>query len=507
MPETRAQAAQRQELDDNVDDNALPESPNGHELSFQDELVALVKEQQKLLRQYREEHDRQTYEMVDKVDRLSNEMKLLSTDFNMVLNKNSEYEVLIAGLQNKVKSLEIELEAAGDRLVKVHAGMLASSQQNLRDELYEELLAVINVRVTESVSTAVNKHNIESLKRNEAFQSLNIPGTSKQSKFPTKFEYENVSTPIPAKSANGEPVVVETKPTPVSYLATASRPVKKPSIFDGRTPWEAYHTQFEIVANINNWNNEEKAAFLATSLKGQALMVLSNLPPEGRSHYESLVTALESRFGNRRQTELNRMKLRSRSRRRDETLPELAEDIESLARLAYPDASSTVLETLTRDQFIDALTDDEIRLRVAQSRPTSLREALGVALELESFSLAARRRTRPVRIIEAPIKPADTDSGELADNASGMLKKSPDLLSELREMTNEMRNFVRSMSRRDKRPRSPSKTKRKCWTCESEEHLQKDCQKNERRSPQRRNERGSQQGNENTSSPGAGARQ
>ncbi|CAB4016823.1 Hypothetical predicted protein [Paramuricea clavata] len=41
-----------------------------------------------------------------------------------------EYEFLIAGLQSKVQSLEIELEAACDRLVQVHAGMLASSQQD-----------------------------------------------------------------------------------------------------------------------------------------------------------------------------------------------------------------------------------------------------------------------------------------------------------------------------------------------------------------------------------------
>jgi chromosome segregation ATPase len=112
--------------------------------------MALVKEQQKLLRQYRE-LDRQTCEMVDKVDRLSDEMKLLSTDFSMVLNKSREYEALIAALQSRVQRLEIELEAACDRLVKVHAGILASSQNDVSDELYKELLAVIDVRVTESV--------------------------------------------------------------------------------------------------------------------------------------------------------------------------------------------------------------------------------------------------------------------------------------------------------------------------------------------------------------------
>ena len=51
--------------------------------------------------------------------------------------------------------------------------------------------------------------------------------------------------------------------------------------------------------------------------------------------------------------------------RNNETLPELAEDIERLACLSYPEAPVEVLETLTQDQFIDALNDDETRLKVA----------------------------------------------------------------------------------------------------------------------------------------------
>ena len=172
----------------------------------------------------------------------------------------------------------------------------------------------------------------------------------------------------------------EAEMTPKGPLtSSAVRPIQKPPVFDGRTAWDTYTTQFEIAAEINDWKEAEKAAFLATSLKGQATTVLSNLPTESRAHFPSLVAALECRFGNRRQAELHRMKLRSRVRRRDESLPELAEDVERLARLAYPDATVTVLETLSKDQFIDALMDDELRLRVAQARPTSLRAALGTA--------------------------------------------------------------------------------------------------------------------------------
>ena len=63
--------------------------------------------------------------------------------------------------------------------------------------------------------------------------------------------------------------------------------------------------------------------------------------------------------------------------------------MERLSRLSYPDAPSTIQDVLARDQFIDALPDDEMRLRLKQERPSTLRKALEIALELESFQIAS----------------------------------------------------------------------------------------------------------------------
>ena len=175
--------------------------------------------------------------------------------------------------------------------------------------------------------------------------------------------------------------------------ASTSGRISRPPPYDGRSAWDAYRTQFEMLAEMNRWSNKEKATYLAVSLRGSALTVLSNLPIDSRCDYEALATALESRFGFTHQAELNRMKLRSRTRRREETLPELAEDIERLVRLAYPDAAPLMLEVLAKDQFVDALADEDMRLRVRQSRPATLRKAVEAALELESYQLASRQRS------------------------------------------------------------------------------------------------------------------
>ena len=70
----------------------------------------------------------------------------------------------------------------------------------------------------------------------------------------------------------------------------------------------------------------------------------------------------------------------------------MAEDVERSSRLSYSDTPSTIQDVLARDQFIYALPDDEMRLRLKQERPSTLQKALEIALELESFQIASRQR-------------------------------------------------------------------------------------------------------------------
>jgi len=90
------------------------------------------------------------------------------------------------------------------------------------------------------------------------------------------------------------------------------------------------------------------------------------------------------------------MRLKARSRHREETLAELAEDVERLTHLAYPDATEAMV-VLAKDQFVDALPDEDMQLCIRQNKPAMLRDALRLALELESYQLAGRQRPKLVR--------------------------------------------------------------------------------------------------------------
>ncbi|CAG2228362.1 unnamed protein product [Mytilus edulis] len=165
----------------------------------------------------------------------------------------------------------------------------------------------------------------------------------------------------------------------------------KPCHYNGSTSWTDYLSHFEMCALVNNWSENRKGLYLAVSLMGQAQAVLGDLPSEKRQNYSDLVSALEERFAPSSQTELYRVQFKERRQRASESLPELGQSIRRLSNLAYPTAPLDVRETLGKEQFIDALVDSEMRLRIKQSRPKGLNDAVRLAVELEAYNKAENK--------------------------------------------------------------------------------------------------------------------
>jgi uncharacterized protein (DUF736 family) len=65
-------------------------------------------------------------------------------------------------------------------------------------------------------------------------------------------------------------------------VTCATKAAQRAPPYDGRSTWGTYRTQFEMLERVNGWNEMEKATYmyLAVSLKGPALTVLSNIPRE-----------------------------------------------------------------------------------------------------------------------------------------------------------------------------------------------------------------------------------
>lgn len=233
-----------------------------------------------------------------------------------------------------------------------------------------------------------------------------------------------------------------------------NRPLISPEMYTGETSWTDYKAHFESVSELNEWDIETRGRFLATCLRGPAQRILSNLPSGWRSNYHELVKQLATRFGPREGVELYKAQLKSLRRKPNQVLGDLADQVRRLSNLAYPCMDYVNLESMGVSHFYDALDDLEMRLRVFQSKPSTLDDALTCALELETFRCmeAERSGTRPIR-----------------RNVNAVSGNDPqiDTVDRIRKLESELRNLSVELENYRKGPM--------CFNCKAAGHMRDRC--------------------------------
>ena len=177
--------------------------------------------------------------------------------------------------------------------------------------------------------------------------------------------------------------------------------------------------------------------------KWGARAILNELDRFQRRDYDSLVGALHNRFGSLHRSEIFRAKLQTRGRRDNESLSALSQDIKKLTRCAYPGAPSSVTDILALDQFIDALPDPDMRLRIREARPKNINDAEILAVRFETFKQADRHRSN--NLVGAgdakTVLPIGTNKQDkTANHESGEIKEMiGDLRTDLANLTQELK--------------------------------------------------------------------
>ena len=245
----------------------------------------------------------------------------------------------------------------------------------------------------------------------------------------------------------------------------------KPATFDGSTSWLDYKTHFDMCAELNGWSILQKGLYLAVSLRGHAQGVLGNLPAEDRNNFEKLIKALSERFSPESQTELYRAQLKERQWKHGENIPEFGQRILRHTTLAYPGANASLIDTLAMGNFIDSISDSEMRLKIQQTRPKVFNEAVKVAVELEAYGKAERQRqgNKYVRGTSSNGTPDDVSS-----ETTVILQKLSKLLDQA-DATN-------TPCSSDIRGQYSTQRKVRCYKCKKLGHIQRKCPYNKNQS-------------------------
>ncbi|UYV79411.1 K02A2.6-like [Cordylochernes scorpioides] len=180
----------------------------------------------------------------------------------------------------------------------------------------------------------------------------------------------------------------------------SGRPLVKVPTFDGQSSWTSFKTQFDVVAQANGWNVRDKASFLAAALRGPAVDVLQMIPEQLRLDFNSLIDAMESRYGEEHYQQLHVVKFKNRLQEKKESLQDLANDIRRLARLAFPTCPAETQDFMAQQQFIDAIGDPETQKFARLSSATTLQETLVQAMKHEAAQQASRGSYRVARQVK-----------------------------------------------------------------------------------------------------------
>ena len=108
--------------------------------------------------------------------------------------------------------------------------------------------------------------------------------------------------------------------------------------------------QFEAIARHQCWTMGERVVRLVASLTGPAANMLIGMTMGQLDDYTFLV-ALSRRYDPPEREEAHRAELRARTRRRNETADEFAENLKNLAQRAYTNADQSMLDNLVVERF------------------------------------------------------------------------------------------------------------------------------------------------------------
>ena len=280
--------------------------------------------------------------------------------------------------------------------------------------------------------------------------------------------------------------------------------VMKPPKFDGRGSLDEFVMAFENCADFNQWTERDKAAYLRNSLAGNAAQFLRD---SARDTYSELVRKLDQRYGTKNQQERYRAEIRSRRRRKDEPVTELAESIRGLIRLAYPgDLSNETNTVLARDAFLTALNDTDLEESIRRLEPKDLDQACQMALRLEVIHNAVHtnptgQRAHQVRQVDRSSENRSTKVSEPPETAEReslvkqQITKYVDKMAqemeemgravERKECTETVRNLVpsgmvppdRQVTDSTAQQRAPRRgnNRGQCFNCGQDDHWRRDC--------------------------------
>uniref|UniRef100_A0A5S6QFN0 CCHC-type domain-containing protein n=1 Tax=Trichuris muris TaxID=70415 RepID=A0A5S6QFN0_TRIMR len=284
----------------------------------------------------------------------------------------------------------------------------------------------------------------------------------------------------------------------VAAMDLPSRPVVMPQVFSGEGNWQEWRTSFDLYSTVNRWSEQDRIQWLAVCLTGDAAWAFQQLTAEQRQTYDGCVVGLTALLVPPNVGELNITLFRTRRKSGDEDWFAFARELSKLAAKAYPSFAPQVRDALALERFLAELGPEEWASSVRRSHPTTLMDAVRMAVQQlatdQAYPTDAVRRSdiKTTAVVgeaeetAAAVAP-NVRSGRRTDCAPRYQKMtSSDEVRALRNEVSELKRLMEEMALQDSplatRLRAQPSTagrrmvgRTRCFVCGRRGHLRRDC--------------------------------
>ncbi|CAH1780779.1 unnamed protein product [Owenia fusiformis] len=262
-------------------------------------------------------------------------------------------------------------------IMSAHAPLVVSTPRSLLN-----FVTCVNTRpvntVTNTFAAAVNRNTSQEYQRNSN------PATIRDPAGPHVMSNPGLHRSHP----NEIPLVQQTPLLPVSAMQPLSRKEHKVRPYNGTSSWRTFKFSFDTIADINGWDDQRRAVELLTCLEGDAQKVYEIIEPSRKLDYHYVSSCLNDLYNPNHQEEKYRNQLRKRLKKKGESVNSLGYDILRLANLGYGHLPEASRDQLALDAFKHALktTDSQMSYHIFSKAPTTMREAIDSALQMEGYA-------------------------------------------------------------------------------------------------------------------------
>ena len=262
-------------------------------------------------------------------------------------------------------------------------------------------------------------------------------------------------------------------------------------VYDGTTDVRKFVTRVELEASIKGYDAEKKAQYVASKLVGHAMDVYLRMSDEDQKDPAKVKTELLKEF---ERGQLNReeaiSELDRRKRASGEAVETFAYKIVELVKLAYPSFPEDARKSLAKDFFVRGLSSEmQVALKSNSDFATMEVKALAtetVRLELAGVGVAKAATDSSVNSCDAMVDAIAEKVLHRLSMASGpSAREEADVNAVDGNQRNRRDNGFRNRYSGRNRNRGrggnravtsqPQASQRRCRSCQSTQHLIKDC--------------------------------